>query len=153
MAKHVHPAMTVPNVWLWILGDNWDTKTATDFIACELKDFECMVSAYLPAKAERLNNVSNRNQASQVCLLFLFKKESATADVLKCRMKTEYKTPNDLDYYKDPVRNNEAKWRTCASELRMEFYLEILQSFASAGENVIGIYAGSKCMLAAKVNF
>jgi len=153
MAKHVHPTMTVPNVWLWILGDNWDTKTATDFIACELKDFECMVSAYLPAKAERLNNVSNRNQASQVCLLFLFKKESATADVLKCRMKTEYKTPNDLDYYKDPVRNNEAKWRTCASELRMEFYLEILQSFASAGENVIGIYAGSKCMLAAKVNF
>jgi len=67
-------------------------------------------------------------------------------------MKAVYRTPDSTEYYRDPSKNNEAKWRTCASELRMEFYLQILESFSSSGENVVGIYAGSKCMLAAKVS-
>ena len=33
----------------------------------------------------------------------------------------------------------------------MEFYLEILQFFVSPGENALGIYTGSKCMLASKM--
>jgi hypothetical protein len=56
-------------------------------------------------------------------------------------------------YYLDPSKNTEAKWRIEASELRMEFYLEILHAFAKREENVLGLYSGAKFMLAAKVYF
>ena len=38
-------------------------------------------------------------------------------------------------------------------ELRMEFYLNILQDFAAASENILAVFTGRKFMLAAKVKF
>ena len=43
------------------------------------------------------------------------------------------------------------KYRVEPGELRMEFYLEIMKLFCSAGENFVGIHCNSKCLLAAKV--
>ena len=45
----------------------------------------------------------------------------------------------------------ESKWKVEPSELRMEFYLDILQAFAKSEENVVGIYMEAKFMLVAKV--
>ena len=59
--------------------------------------------------------------------------------------------PAQIAYYDEPPRNHESKFRLSSSELRMEFYLDIIQNFASPGENFFGVYTGAKCMLAAKV--
>ena len=48
-------------------------------------------------------------------------------------------------------KNNEGKWRLRPTELRMEFYLNILQDFAATSENVLAVFVGRKFMLAAKV--
>ena len=86
-------------------------------------------------------------------LIFLFKKNDVHTKLMEINTKGEYRTPKDMAYYDDTARNNEAKWRIYSSELRMEFYLDMLSSFSSPGENVLAIYTGSKCMLAAKVFF
>ena len=66
-------------------------------------------------------------------------------------MKAEYRLAEVL-YYQEAKFNNEAKLRLYATELRMEFYLEILQCFAVADENVFGIFVGNKYALAAWVS-
>jgi len=45
----------------------------------------------------------------------------------------------------------ESKWRINPTELRMEFYLDILQAFATPEENILRIYTRAKLMLATKV--
>ena len=66
-------------------------------------------------------------------------------------MKAEFVVSSDVPYYSEVGRYNEVKYRVEPSELRMEFYLEIMKLFCRAGENFVGIHCGSKCLLAAKV--
>lgn len=47
--------------------------------------------------------------------------------------------------------NTDAKWTEYATELRIEFYLEVLHVYAQPKENVIEVYAGAKFLLDAKV--
>ena len=63
-----------------------------------------------------------------------------------------YTTPQTCVYYTDPSKNNEGKWRLRPTELRMEFYMNILQDFAAASENILAVFTGRKFMLAGKVN-
>ena len=98
-----------------------------------------------------LNNVSTRGTAPDVPLLFLFKRGNAYTDEARRRMKGIYTTPQTCVYYTDPSKNNEGKWRLRPTELRMEFYLNILQDFAAASKNILAVFTGRKFMLAAKV--
>ena len=66
-------------------------------------------------------------------------------------MKGVYTTPQTCVYYTDPSKNNEGKWRLRPTELRMEFYVNILQDFAAASENILAVFTGRKFMLARKV--
>ena len=142
------PPMTKPNVWVWITASCLDDVTAASFITSYYTDYEYEPSIYKPCKAERLNDVSNRQTAPDVKLHFMFKRN--VPNLNRGLVKKEY-CASSIAYYNDPSKNHEAKWRLYSSELRMEFYLELLQNFASPGENFFGIYTGAKCMLAAKV--
>ena len=66
-------------------------------------------------------------------------------------MKAEFAVPSDVPFYLEVGRYNEVKYRVEPSELRMEFYLEIMKLFCRARENFIGIHCNSKCLLVAKV--
>ena len=144
------PPMTKPSVWLWITASPLDGDTASAFIASYYKDYEYEASLYKPCKAERLNDVTTRQTAPDVTLHFMFKRH--VPNYIRGLLKKEY-SASPILYYNDPSKNHEAKWRLHPSELRMEFYFELLQNFASPGENFFGIYTGAKCMLAAKVMF
>lgn len=104
---------------------------------------------YKPCKGEHLNDITTRMTAPDVQLHFLFKRESSTLSDLRESVK-EYSAPN-IPYYTEPAINHEAKWRYFSSELRTEFYFEMLQQFVAPDENLFGIFTGIKCMLAAKV--
>jgi hypothetical protein len=155
LCDKLEPKMNEPNVWLIILNGKDDVKAAKKFAALKLKDYDCVQSKYIPSKSERVSNVSNRSAATaaDVPLLFLFKKENPFATSVRDCAKTQYMVPVDNQYYNEFKWNTEAKWRTNASELRMEFYLTILRDFASPDENVLGIFCGSKFLLATKVCF
>ena len=144
-------AITTPNLWLFIVEDDDDRVAAIKFMETRMPEFDIMHSTYIPSKAEMLNNVSTRATAVDVPLLFLFKQGNAYADEARRRIKGMYTTPQTCVYYTDPSKNNDGKWRLRSTELGMEFYLNILQDFAAASENILAVFTGRKFMLAAKV--
>ena len=131
--------------------DDDDRNAAMKFAETRMPEFDIMHSTYILSKAEMLNNVSTRGMAPDVPLLFLFKRGNAYADEARRRMKGIYTTPVTCVYYTDLSKNNEGKWRLQLTELRMEFYVNILQDFAAASENILAVFTGRKFTLAAKV--
>ena len=144
-------SVTEAYIWLWILRDAKDVRIAKDFVATELPQYEYVESMYFPSYAKRLNNCTTRSNAAPVPLVFLFKKGNRQADIVRNRAKAEYRCP-PIPYYRDIAKNNEGKLRMYKTELRMEFYLEMLHCFAVREENVLGINVGLKCMYAAQVS-
>ena len=153
VGEKLKPAITTPNLWLFIVEDDDDRVAAMKFVETKMPEFEIIHSMYIPSKAEMLNNVSTHGTAPDVPLLFLFKRGNAYADEARRRMKGIYTTPQTCVYYTDPSKNNEGKRRLRPTELRMEFYLNILQDFAAASENIFAMFMGGKFMLAAKIKF
>ena len=151
VGEKLEPAITAPNLWLFIVEDDDDRVAAIKFAETRMPEFDIMHSTYIPSKAEMLNNVSTRATALDMPLLFLFKWGNAYADEARRRMKGMYTTPQTCAYYTDPSKNNEGKWRLQPTELRMEFYLNILQDFAATSENILAVFTGRKSMLVAKV--
>ena len=151
LKEKLEPAITEPNVWLFILSGQDDVEAATKFAAASLEDYDVAHSTYVPSKGEQLNNVGSKTIAPDVPLLFLFKKENDFAATVRPLMRVKYDTPSDCVYYKEPAKNTEAKYRFSISELRMEFYLDILQSFADLKKNVLRIFSGMKFMMGSKV--
>ena len=134
------------------MGDKFDEETVLAFSEQHLKNFVLKKSMYILSKAKRLGSVTNQSTTPLVTLLFLLKKDDTGRAINKDAVLKMY-TTSEIPYYLEPSKNSEAKYRLHPSELRMEFYIDILQSFGCAGENVIGIYAGAKLMIAAKVRF
>ena len=149
--EKLEPAIINSNLWLFIIEDNDDRVAAIKFAETRMPEFDIMHSTYIPSKAEMLNNLSTRGTAPDVPLLFLFKRRNAYADEARRRIKGVYTTPQTCVYFTDPSKNIESKWRLRLTELRMEFYLNILQDFAAASENILVVFTGHKFMLAAKV--
>lgn len=98
-----------------------------------------------------MNNVTSRSTATNVPLLFLFKKGDEFANLVRGIVKQEHRVLASYVYYADPSKNTKAKWKITPRELRIEFYLNILHDFSAPRKNVFGVYTGLKCMLAAKV--
>ena len=111
VGEKLEPAITTPNLWLFIVEDDDNRVAVMKFIETRMPEFDIMHSTYIPSKAEMLNNVSTHGTALDVPLLFLFKWGNAFADEARRRMKGIYTTPQTCVYYTDPLKNNEGKWR------------------------------------------
>jgi hypothetical protein len=83
--------------------------------------------------------------------MFLVKKGDREAEGLRGKILSEYRTP-DISYYLEARKYQELKYRLSLSELRMEFYLDLLYDFCRPGDRFLGVYTGSKCLAAAKVS-
>ena len=145
------PTFTDPCVWLWIHSTEERAKQSTAFVRQFLSEYKTIQSVYRASKNERLDDTKTRVPPALVHLLFLFKRGDDRASRLRQNVRKEFTVPSDVPYYTDVGRYMEAKYRVYASELRMEFYFELLNLFCRAGENIVGIHSGAKFMLAAKV--
>ena len=106
VGEKLKPAITTPNLWLFIVEDDDDKVAAIKFAEKRMPEFDIMHSTYIPLKAEMLNNVSTRATAPDVPLLFLFKRGNAYANEARQRMKGIYTTLVTCVYYTDPLKNN-----------------------------------------------
>ena len=79
--------------------------------------------------------------------MFLMKKSDKEIEHLRSNICGEYLTPNIL-YYVKAGKYQEMKYRLCASELCMEFYLDLLFDLCKPGERIFGVFTGSKCLVA-----
>ena len=63
VGEKLEPAITTPNLWLFIVKDDVDRVAAMKFAETRMPEFDIMHSTYIPSKAEMLNNVSTRGTA------------------------------------------------------------------------------------------
>jgi hypothetical protein len=83
--------------------------------------------------------------------MFLIKNGGVEAEGLKAKIQSEYRAA-DISYYTNNRKFSELKYRLSASELRMEFYLDLLHNLCCPGDSFLGVYSGSKCLIVAKVS-
>ena len=148
--------MSLPNfsdtsVWLWIHKSNVRARQSADIVKRFMLEYESTYSVYRASRNEHLNDAKTRASPTSVYLLFLLKRGDDRASRPRQNVKAEFAIPSDVPYYSKVERYNEVKYQMEPNELRMEFYLEIMNLFCRAGENFVGIHYGSKCLLAAKV--
>jgi len=98
-----------------------------------------------------MNNTSSRAVPLPKIVLFLVRKEED--GVPKAYKSIKVYNTFDCTLYTRNWFNTEAKLRVHHNKLRMEFYIDFLQSFAMKGENILSVYSRSKFLLAAKVRF
>ena len=113
-------------------------------------NYTILVSKYILAKNKRLYDGSARKQSPDVFLLFLVKGDDREAVGFKEIIYSEYHA-SEIPYYLEPRKYQELKYRLDSSELRMEFYLDLLYEFCRPGDQFLGVYSGSKCLVATKV--
>ena len=62
-----------------------------------------------------------------------------------------------IDYYMESHKYNKSQFNLSGKELQMEFWLDIIELFYSAGDSVYNIFNGSKTMheanLSSPINF
>ena len=69
---------------------------------------------------------------------------------MRGKILSEYRAPNIL-YYLKVKKYQELKYRLSSSELRIEFYLDLLFDFCKFRDRFLGKYPGTKCLVAVKV--
>lgn len=90
---------------------------------------------YKACKAERLYSVTHRMTAPNILLHFMFKKANTLCSLLRDSVEQEYVARN-IAYYAKLAQNHEAKWDYYSSELRMEFNMDMLQTFLAPSQNM-----------------
>ena len=151
MRRMTSPNFSEASVWLWIHESDDQARQSADFVKQFMLEYESTYSVYRASRNERLNDAKTRAPPAVVYLLFLLRRGDDRASRLRQNVKAEFAVPSDVPYYSEVGRYNKVKYRVEPSELRMEFYLEIMKLFCRAGENFVGIHCDSKCLLAAKV--
>ena len=101
-------------------------------------------SSYRAAKNEQVYD--HKRPVGEVPLI---KKGS---NVYSKSMKEYYIAPN-IPYYTIIGQYKEADYRINSMELRMEFYLELVQEFCKPRDGVYGIFIGMKFMIVCWIGF
>jgi hypothetical protein len=135
---------------LWIVNSANRLVQAAEYARESFTNYTIRESKYIPAKNERLYDGSARKQSPDVFLLFLVKNDDTEAQGLRRKIPSEYRA-HDIAYYLEAGKYQELKYRLSSSELRMEFYLDLLFDFCRSGDRFLGVYSGSKYLVAAKI--
>ena len=92
------------------------------------------------------NDPKSKAKFREVHLTFLLKRGESLS-----KPETVYLAPT-VDYYTQPHRYNEMQFSLSDRELRMEFYLDIMELFCTPGDSVYCLFGGTKTMHAANVS-
>lgn len=147
------PDFQCPNVWLWITESIDRNAQAMAYASTYLKhEYLTKTSNYMPGSNERFNGIAEGKvlEKHQVPLLFLVRRSSRAADLFATIPDT-FKAPN-LPLYTRAGMYTEHALCLRLSELRLEFYCQILKLFSSPGDRFLSIMAGMKPMLAGIVS-
>jgi hypothetical protein len=146
-----NPSISTPAIWIWIVNSANQLAQAREYATQTLRNYTIVETKYIPEKNERLYDLMIHKQSPDVFLMFLVKTGNVKAEGLKAKIRSEYRAL-DIPYYIDSGKYSELKYRLHASELHMEFYLDLLHDLCRPGDSFLGVYSGSKCLVAAKVS-
>jgi hypothetical protein len=109
--------------------------------------YEIEYANYWPASNERLEDcvANNKLARSLVFLVFLIRKSYRVSRPDLIIISKAFVAPQTLVYSK-PHKYNELEYRIDKSELRMEFYLRMLEMFCKPGDSILSIFGGGKVL-------
>ena len=145
-----NPSISKPAMWFWIVNSANRLAQVVEYARKSFTNYTIRVSKYILGKNERLYDGSVQKQSSDIFLLFLVKNDGKEAVGLQVKILSEYPAPN-IPYYVEAGTYQELKYRLSSSELRMEFYLDLLFDFCRPGDWFLGVYSELKYLVAAKV--
>ena len=114
-----------------------------------VEKFNLYPSKYTSAPFERLRGYSAKNKlaTNNVRLLFLINNEMEHPPAVK----KQYQALQHVVYEK-PRKYNKLQYSMYLIELKMEFYIRILNLFHERGDSVFELFAGTKLMVASVVS-
>jgi hypothetical protein len=113
-----NPSILTPAIWIWIVNSaNWLVQ-AREYATQTLRNYTIVEAKYIPAKNERLYDLTIHKQSPDVFLMFLVKTGDVEAEGLKAKIRSEYRAP-DIPHYTDNKKCSELKYRLSASEVHM----------------------------------
>jgi hypothetical protein len=145
-----HPSISMPAIWVWIVNSPNRLTQAVEYVGLNFTSYAIIQSKYIPTKNERLYDQSACKQSTNVFFMFLVEKGDKEAEHLRSKIRGEYRAP-DIPLYVEAGKYQEMKYRLCARELRMEFYLDLLFDLCRPGDKLLGVFTGSKCLVATQV--
>lgn len=145
------PELTELPAWLFICGDS-DSYSQVEAFARKpplAGVYDLFPSQYVPASNERLGGHSAKSKMAieDVRLLFLIKCDIENPP----RVKKSYVPPNHIVYEK-PRKYNEIEYALYPAELRMEFYLKVLDLFCQPTDAIFQLFCGTKLATASMVS-
>ena len=145
------PNINEPPNRLWICSDK-ETKLAIHNLSGHsmlTAKYVRKFSTYIPAKFERLEDLpaTHRNVQAPISLMFLIRH----VDKDRISILEEFAAPNTFVYTK-PRKYQELEYRDQPSELRMEFYLQLLDLFCCRGNTIYSVFSGTKILCARLVS-
>jgi hypothetical protein len=143
-----NPGLHDPPMWLWISKTTEQHAQVIHYIEGHMKDYALTSSMYYihPNKRLYANEPKGKGKHREVYLAFLLKKGMTLP-----KPDAMYVTPK-IDYYTEPHKYNESQFSLCDRELRMEFWLDIMELFCSPGDSVYCIFGGTKTFHASYVS-
>ena len=137
------PHINESPAWLWICGDK-ETELQLHQLAGHsmlTAKYVKKFSTYIPAKFEWLEDLltTHRNARAPITLLFLIRH----VDKDKIVIPDKFEASNTLVYTK-PSKYQELEYREHATELRMEFYLQIFDLFCRLVDTIYSVFSGTE---------
>ena len=155
LQRQSQPTINEPPIWLWICGTKEAEIQVSTFAQKSIfKDsYDIHYSDYWPSQNERLEDraANNRMARSAVYLIFLVRKSYKASRPEPIIIPPAFAAPQTSVYTK-PRKYNELEYRIDSSELRMEFYLKVLEMFCKPGDCMLSIFGGSKILCAGLVS-
>ena len=111
---------------------NWLAQ-AKEYATQTIRNYTVLEANYIPSKNERLYDLAICKQSPNVFWMFLVKIGNVEVEGLKVKIQSKYRTP-DIPYYIDSKKYLELKYKLHASELCMEFYLDLLHDLYRPGD-------------------
>ena len=150
MSSKGQPMLTDIPSWLFVCGDDEAFEEIEAFAQSPplVGVFDLWPSDYVPAPNERLGGHAAKSKLAtgNVRLLFLIKKDMDHIP----RTRKQYKAPEHV-LYERPRMYKELEYAMYPIELRMEFYMRMIDLFCKPGESVIQMYTGTKLLTASLV--
>ena len=148
MQKTKKPSLQDVLSWLFICGDEKEQAQAVNFVENnDILKSSIAFSVYYAGKHDHLGDVSASKSPKKVFLIFL----QNPSNKRKVAVPEEFNCPDSARYMK-VWAYIELEYRIHNTELRMEFYLWLVQQFVAPGKSIFSGYTGGKLTCAAMVN-
>jgi hypothetical protein len=154
LQRQSQPAMTETPIWLWICGSKEAEVQVSTYahkpMFTDVYDIE--YSNYWPATNERLEDCAANNRLARgaVFLIFLIRKSYRASKIDPIVIPKAFAAPQTAVYTK-PRKYKELEYRIDTLELRMEFYLRVLEMFCKPDDSMISVFGGEKVLYAGLV--